>query len=232
MRYADFNTITIEFSENLLTVGAGNSGSYELLGAGPNGVFDGGDGGDDVVHPLTVTYHAGASDADTPTVDLDIVGGPLPESDYRLTVRNSGISDLAGNSLDGTNDRGTNDYVRFFTIDKTAPTVRLPAISPDPRNSGLNPLSLLFDEAVQGVGLADVRLTRDRGPNLLSGTQGFTTTDGITWSLEEMTDLTSVEGTYTFVLTAADSNVRDLAGNPLAINASLTWQVDTTPPTL
>ena len=32
--------------------------------------------------------------------------------------------------------------------------------------------------------------------------------------------------------TAANSDIRDLAGNPLALDASITWQVDTTPPTL
>ena len=69
------------------------------------------------------------------------------------------------------------------------------------------------------------------GPNLLSGTEAFSTFDGITWSLEDTSSLTAVEGTYAFELTAADSGIRDLAGNPLTLDATESWTVDATPPT-
>ena len=228
---ANVSLISIDFSENLSAGGAGSSASYELKDAGPDGIFDDSGTSDDIIYTLNVTYNVGASDADTSSVDLAIVGGPLPEADYRLTVYSSGISDPAGLNLDGTLDGGTNDYVRFFTIDQTEPTFFIPVILPDPRNDGVTPLSLEFDEEVTGVGLADVRLTRDGGPNLLSGTQAFSTADGIVWLLSDTTDLTSTEGIYTFELTAADSNIFDIAGNPLTLDMAETWEVDTTPPT-
>lgn len=224
------NSIDVQFSENL--IGAASGASYELKHTGPNGVFDDGDQSDDVTFVVTPTYNAGSSDADTSSVDLAIVGGPLPEQDYRLTIFSNGITDLASQNLDGTFDGGSNNYVRFFSIDQTSPAVSIAAVVPDPRNVTVSPLTVVFDEPVQGLGLADVRLTLDGGPNLLSGTQGFTTTDGITWSLEDTSELTEAEGTYTFSLTAADSQIVDLAGNPLLVGASESWDMDTTPPSV
>ena len=227
---ANVSTITVDFSENLF--GASSASSYTLIGAGPNGVIDDIPGSDDVTYPLNVTYSTGATDGEPSFVTLGIVGGPLPEDDYRLTVFSTAISDAAGNVLDGNLDGLLSDYVRLFMVDQTAPTVSIPAISPDPRNDGITPLTVVFDEPVTGVGLADVRLTHDGGPNLLSGTQAFTSADGITWELSDTSNLTSQEGTYTFELNSANSNIRDLAGNPLATDATTSWVVDTTAPTV
>lgn len=225
---SNVTSLTVEFSENVF--GAGSAASYELRGAGPNGVIDDVDGSDDVTYTLNVTYNFAASDGVPTFATLDIVGGPLPEDDYRLTVYSSSIGDNAGNVLDGNMDGLFADYVRLFTVDQTAPMVSLPAIMPDPRNDGVNPLTIVFDEPVTGVGLADVRLTLDGGPNLLSGTQAFTTSDGITWQLADTSVLTEQEGVYTLELTAADANIRDLAGNALVTNATTSWTVDNTAP--
>ncbi len=222
---ANLSSITVDYSENVL--GGGNSLSYSLIGAGTNGIFD---GVDDVTYTLNVTYNPAASDGILSFVTLDIVGGPLPEGNFRLTVNSGFISDNAGNVLDGALNGGSSNYVRTFTIDQTAPTVMIPAISPDPRNDSVNPLAIVFDEPVVGVGLADVRLTLDGGPNLLGGTQALASTDSITWELSDTTALTEAEGTYTLELTALDSNIRDLAGNPLTLDASTSWTVDTTAP--
>ena len=40
------------------------------------------------------------------------------------------------------------------------------------------------------------------------------------------------EGTFALNLTAANSNIRDLAGNALVVNGSTTWVLDATPPTV
>jgi hypothetical protein len=227
---ADVSSITVEFSENV--IGAGSAASYQLKSAGADGMFDDGGGSDDVLYPLAVLYTPGTSDADTSSALLSILGGPLPEGDYRLTSFSSGISDLAALGLDGNLSGGPSNYVRFFTVDKTSPTVFVPPIVPNPRNSGVSPLSIVFDEVVTGVGLADVRLTLDGGPNLLSGTQAFTTFDGVNWFLADTSGITSREGTYTLELTATDSNIRDLAGNPLVVDINTSWTVDATPPAL
>lgn len=222
---ANLSSIAITFSENVF--GAGSVSSYQLLGAGPSGAF--GDG-DDTVHTLNATYSPGASDGDTSSVSLDILGGPLSEGDYRLTIFNAAIGDNAGNSLDGNADGTFVDYVREFTVDQTAPMVSVSAITPDPRNDGVNPLTIIFDEPVTGVGLADVRLTLNGGPNLLSGTQGFSSVDGLTWLLTDTTNITEQEGNYTLELSSTDSNIRDLAGNLLATDLTTSWTVDVTQP--
>ncbi len=225
---ANVSSITVDFSENL--AGAGSAASYALVGAGPNGVIDDIAGSDDVLYALNVTYNAGPTDGDTSSAMVDVVGGSLPEDHYRLTISSSAISDASGNPLDGNLDGLLLDYVRLFTVDQTTPLVSIPAVSSDPRNDGVSSLSIVFDEPVTGMGLADVRLTLDGGPNLLSGTQGFTSADGITWLLADTTDLTAAEGTYIFELNATNANIRDLAGNLLASDATASWVVDNTAP--
>ena len=94
---------------------------------------------------------------------LNITGGPLAEGSYRLTILSAGINDSV-NALDGGLTGGASDYVRDFIVDKTAPSMFVTPVSPNPRNNGVNPLSVVFNEAVTGVGLADVRLTREWRP--------------------------------------------------------------------
>ncbi len=222
---ADISSITVEFSEFV----SGGFGSYQLKSAGTNGIFD---DGDDVTYFLLPSTSGGLSAGDPVSVTLTILGGPLPEGDYRLTAFNAGITDFAGLNLDGTYSGSASDYVRFFTVDKTPPGVAITPVAPNPRNSGASPIGIMFTEAVVEPGLADVRLTLDGGPNLLSGTQALTSFDGVLWLLADTSGITSREGTYTLSLTAANSNIRDLAGNPLTLDASISWLVDTTPPTL
>jgi hypothetical protein len=100
--------IEVQFSESLRADDALAAGNYELRGAGPNGIIDG--GGDDIIYVLTPEYVDGST-----VVTLRIDGGLTTTGVNRLTVR-SGIHDTAGNVLDGDGD-GTagGDYVRVFT---------------------------------------------------------------------------------------------------------------------
>jgi hypothetical protein len=227
---ADVTSLSLHFSEDLATPAAGLPASYRLKSSGADGVFDESDLSDDVTYALGVVYSAGSSAADGSTVTLTPSGGPLPPGDYRLTALGSALKDVAALGLDGNLTGSASDYVRSFTIDKTSPNVSLPAVTPDPRNGPVVSLTLDFDEPVTGVGVADVRLTRDGGPNLLSGDTTVTTTDGVNWTLENLETITAIEGVYTLEVTAADSQIRDLAGNPLTSGASQSWQVDTTAP--
>lgn len=216
---ANVSSIAVQFSE--FVANAGVTANYQLRNTGTN-------------LPVAFTVSApGAppSNGDPYTVTLNITGGPLAEGSYRLTILSSGINDTV-NALDGSLSGSASDYVRDFIIDKTAPTMFVQPVTPNPRNNGVNPLSLVFNEAVTGVGLADVRLTLSGGPNLLSGSQGFSSTDGQNWQLANVTGLVFDEGTFELNLTAANSNIRDLAGNALVLNDSTTWVLDGTPPTV
>ena len=98
------------------------------------------------------------------------------------------------------------------------------------RNTPVTDLSMIFDEEVRGLGLADVRLTRDGGRNLLTGEQIIPFGDGIHWTIPNLADLTSEDGHYTLELATGNLSIRDLAGNPLLVGDSVAWVMDTVGP--
>ncbi|HZN66573.1 MAG TPA: Ig-like domain-containing protein, partial [Tepidisphaeraceae bacterium] len=121
-----------------------------------------------------------------------------------------------------------------FSSDTTAPTADVVDVAPDPRTTVVDSVTITFSEPVLGLDLADLRLTLNGGASLLTAAQTLTTTDNVTWTVGNLGGLTGTAGTYLFTLVAAGSGVTDTAGNPLAANASDTWQknnADTTAPT-
>ena len=141
-----------------------------------------------------------------------------------LTAAGSGITDAAGNALAG-------NASTTWTVDTTAPTASITAVTPNPRNTAVSSLAITFSEAVSGVNLADLKLIRGSGSNLLTGSQTLTTSDNITYTLGNLSSLTATQGNYVLTLTTAGSRITDAAGNALAGNASTSWTVDTTAPT-
>jgi len=207
--------ITLTFTENLDALTANNPVNYSIEPA----------------VPFTVNHSPGTTADKTSSVTISFTAGPLAAGDYRLTVSDA-IQDTAGLSLDEDEDRvADGDYVRDFSIDFSNPTVTIAGVAPDPRNQPVSEISITFSEAVAGFGLADLRLTRDGGPNLLNGSQTLVTLDnGVTWTLGSIASLTLDEGDYQLELIAADSRIRDLAGNPLLAEDVIGWTMDTTPP--
>ena len=221
--------LSLAFSENLDAAAAGDAASYTLVEAGPDGSFD---TVDDVAVGLTPTYTAGATDGETSHVDLDLDGSLTPGS-YRLTVYAAAIGDRAGLPLDGDDDGASGgDYLRQFTVDRTVPTVQISGLSSDLQNGGVGSVTIVFSEAVQRFGLADLRLTRNGGSNLLTGRQSLASEDRITWTLADLDEITASQGAYALGLAPVDTGIVDLAGNPLAAGAADGWTTDTTPPTV
>jgi autotransporter-associated beta strand protein len=222
--------ITLTFSENLSAAAAGSPASYELRSAGPNGTF--GDA-DDVLSPLGPVYTPGPADSDVSTVSLSIFAAPLPPGKYRLTAGLGLLTDAAGNALDGDGDGlPGGDYVRLFDVDQTPPTVSITSVGASPRKDPVSQISIVFSEAVRGLGLADLRLTRNGGRNLLADAHTLVTGDEITWVLGNLANLTAAPGSYLLQLTSSNQDIRDLAGNQLVTGASMSWSTETTPPTV
>jgi len=146
---------------------------------------------------------------------------------YVLTLNpvSSGIQDLSSNLL----ITGASDA---WTVDLTAPTADIIDVTPDPRNSGVGSITIVFTEAVSGFNLADLSLTRSGGANLLTGSQTLTTSDNITFTLNNLAGITGTSGNYLLTLTAAGAGISDTAGNALIVNASDAWTVDTAGPTV
>jgi hypothetical protein len=107
---------------------------------------------------------------------------------------------------------------RLFStvVDTVSPTAAITPVSPDPRSSPVSQITIVMSEPVSGVDLADFTLTRDNGANLLTASQTLTTTDNITYTLGNLTSLTTPNGAYRLTLNAAGSGITDAAGNPLA----------------
>ena len=106
-------SITLTFSEAVTAASANNSANYQLIQAGPNGVFEGGAGDDDVV---ALTPHFDGSTS----VELTIGNGatPLGFGKYRLTVDgDNSIEDSDGNPLNSiTGLGGGSDFVHEFDV--------------------------------------------------------------------------------------------------------------------
>ena len=116
--------------------------------------------------------------------------------------------------------------------DTTSPSANIVDISPDPRRTPVNSITISFDEPVRGFDLADLTLTRNGGNNLLQTFNTLTTTDNKTFVLSGLENLTGPAGSYVLALDRATSGVTDPNGNPLRNAPTDAWAVDLTAPTV
>lgn len=124
------------------------------------------------------------------------------------------------------------DGIESF-LSGTVLSANITAVSPDPRTTPVTQITISFSGPVTGFDLSDLSLKRDGGVNLLLGSSAtLTTTDNITWTLGNLGSLTSATGNYVLTLTAAGSGITDNLNQTLALDASDSWSVDQTPPTV
>jgi parallel beta-helix repeat protein len=132
--------ITVVFSQTPNDVDAAAASLYVLVGAGPDGIFG---TSDDVNYALTPSYQPG-----TNRVVLNIIGGPLPDGLYQLTIlsnANSSVHNLAGVALDGDgNGTPGGNYVRTFSV-------AIPALDVVTGTSGVDTITLTQDVDHQHV---------------------------------------------------------------------------------
>ncbi len=141
---------------------------------------------------------------------------------FTLAFAAAGIADNAGNAL------AAGDTIDW-TMDTLAPSALITAVDPDPRNSAVATITIVFDEAVTGFEIEDLSLTRDAGADLLPGETALTSSDSLTWTLSGLAGLTAASGQYTLALDG--SGLGDAAGNAPA-NVDEKWDTDTVPPTV
>ncbi|MFO0897063.1 MAG: NF038122 family metalloprotease [Pirellulales bacterium] len=152
-------------------------------------------------------------------------------ADNVLPALAAGSYDVQVTAWDESEARAQDATVNELVIDQTPPTADIVDVTPDPRSTAVSSIQIVFSEAVTGLDLADLALTRNGGPNLLTGSESLTTGDNITFTLSGLASLTGVGGNYALTLTAAGSGITDTAGNALVANASDAWVVDTSAPT-
>lgn len=110
-------------------------------------------------------------------------------------------------------------------VDTTAPVADVIDVTPKLRGTGVNTMTVVFDQEVIGVNRPDFRLTRNGGANLITSAQTVTTSDNVTYTINNLSALTSVPGVYELRLVAAGSGIKDLAGNSLVADAWDTFEV-------
>lgn len=138
------------------------------------------------------------------------------EGEYVLTLNpvGSGITDAAGNEM--TDAAGTQ-----WLTDTTAPTGTFAEVTPDPRTTPVPSLAITFTEAVTGLDLGDLQLTRNGVAVDLSG--ATLTGSGNTYTLSGLTAATTAAGTYVLTVRPAGTGIADDAGNPLAAAVTVDW---------
>ncbi|MCY2952158.1 MAG: lamin tail domain-containing protein [Planctomycetota bacterium] len=115
-------------------------------------------------------------------------------------------------------------------IDLLPPNVRILPVDPDPLDTSLSSITIIFDEPVNGFDLPDLKFTREgASTNLLTSSQTLTDTgDGQSFLLSNLDGITWRAETYTLTLTATGSSISDLANNLLVTNATQTFTLTTT----
>ncbi len=108
----------------------------------------------------------------------------------------------------------------FVTVDTSSPTVQLSAVVTG--TMPVNSVALTFSEAIYGLVLGSLQLTRNGALISLTSSQTLNTTDQITWVLGGLSSLTANFGRYQLTLPAYLS-ITDLAGNALANSPATTW---------
>jgi len=162
----------------------------------------------------------------------NFAGGPAIYT-FDLTPTSPGpvSADIAAgvaNDLAGNTNTAATQFNRTF--DPSALSVTITPVAPDPRNTSVSSIQIVFNKAVTGFDLPDLTLKLNGGANLLTGAQTLTSGDNITWTLGNLSGLTGAAGTYVLKLTAAGSNIKDAALNSLTSDATESWVTDTTPP--
>lgn len=142
---------------------------------------------------------------------------------YAIRTRSNQVADVLGNFIPVTFVGSFNVNITTGPADTAAPTVALTAITPNPRSVAVDTTTITFSEPVSGFDLSDLTLTRSGGSNLLGATQGLTTADNKTYTLNGLTGLTTTVGTYVLTLKSTGTGITDLASNALVGGASTSW---------
>ena len=195
--------------------------------------------------PFTIGVNALTTDDATPALS-----GLVSNAAVTVTVRVAGTCYTAINNGDGTWTlpkgailsplaAGTYDVlasafdasgnVTFdatdgdLVIDTTPPTMSIAAVNPNPRVRPVDSIAIHFSEPVAGFGLGDLQFTLDGLSQSLTGAT-LESSDQQNWTLGNLSGITSPVGAYSLTLATAGSGITDLAGNPLSVGATASWQ--------
>lgn len=145
-----------------------------------------------------------------------------------LEAENSGIEAAYGRPLV---ERATTSWRNDSAVDVDPPTVKVRPVEPNPSETNVDVVEIVFSEPVIGFELDDLNLDQnyDGLGNRLTGTESLTSSDGQTYILSGLAPLTKDAASYVLSFSAVASGVSDLAGNRLAANGHARWTRWATP---
>src|SRR3954469_24507145 len=116
-------------------------------------------------------------------------------------------------------------------IDDDPPVATFDPVTPDPREGPVSEVTVRFSEPVTGVDISDFTLWWDTNEFLLTPAQSVSSVDGgRTWTVRGLESMTGAAGEYSLFLSGRPTNIRDAAGNELAIGfVNEVWHALPTP---
>ena len=192
---------------------------------------------------LSLTNDTGISSSDKITMDSSLTltgvetGASVEYStDGAATWASSFTAAEGANSVqvrqaDVAGNVGAVSTALGFTLDTTAPTASITAVSPDPRTTSVSTIDTVFTENVYDAALSAWSLARDGGANLLAPPDQYLTNPGgdlTILRLNGLGNITATPGHYVLTLTGAGSGIRDAAGNLYAGTPVEQWTTNPT----
>jgi hypothetical protein len=144
---------------------------------------------------------------------------------YHLIVSAAGLQDPSGNA-------GTGSLDITWTMAAQAPTVVSITGTPALRNTPVSSLVVTFNKPIDltTFDYHVLSLTLNNGPNLITSAVTVTQTGASTYQINGLNLLTGTAGQYVFSIRV--TAIKDQMGHLGTGAPTLTWTVDTTPPTL
>lgn len=246
--------ITIPASEQL-SIGA-NSLQIKSIGVGQSATRTAGPATFTIVVDITAPARPVVNTVEQNVGRLIFNGTAEPNSVVRVSESETGSSDTTTTNSAGawrlvygtrlaegtyhfsataTDSAENTSAATEFTVevDRSSPTVQsIGPVTPDPRNTAVGNVSIVFSESVTGVDVNDFKLTRNNADVPLTGVTVSGTGRNYTINLSTVTTQPSGQvNTYTLTLRAASSGIKDSSNNDLTEDGMDSWVIDTQPPT-
>jgi Ca2+-binding RTX toxin-like protein len=138
----------------------------------------------------------------------------LADGTYQITTT---VTDAAGNTSLPSSPIA-------ITVDTTPPNGTIDVSAAPTEDTPQGSLAIRFKEPIKNLDLSDLILTQDGTPISLAGAK-LTSTDGITWTLSNLSESATEEGDYQLSFTSTN-DVSDLAGNRLNSLPQGNWTVE------
>jgi hypothetical protein len=116
--------------------------------------------------------------------------------------------------------------VTVLDADEIRPTADIVDVTPDPRDTAIDSITITFSEGVTGVDIGDLTLTRDGA--LVPFTGAALNGSADSYTLDPLDSVTGDPGVYVLTLVATGSGILDGAGNEISGDANDTWVVTAT----